>query len=228
MRHVGGPAPDVQITAEDGKPVSVGGKGGTVLLIDFWNSHDTTPDYAQALKQLHDAYRSELYVQFLGVNTDGEVAAEQAHKFAREAGFTWPQHYERESRRAPISHGKFKAGPPPWTIVIDGAGRVRAVGAVTDPAFCYALRTAVREASSQFATDDSDTSDGAKAEPAAPRVSKNDLPSNPEAEAMLRQARAYIRSGMRNKAKELLREIIRKYPGTREAYDAEDRLRSLP
>ena len=225
MRHVGAAAPKVQITTDDGKRISVGDGGGIVLVIDFWDSRDTTPEYAKALKELQNTYRSELYVQFLGVNTDGEAASDDAHKFAREAGYAWPQHYEKESRRAPITYETFKAGSPPWTIVIDGAGRVRAVGVVTDPAFCYALRTAVREASRQFATDDAG---GDKDEQKPPTVSKNDLPSNDEADALLRQARTYLRTKMNTKAKEILQEIIRKYPGTRQARDAEERLRLLP
>lgn len=221
-RHLGQPVPDVDIPLEDGNKMSARQRYGNVLVVDFWNTHDVTEQYAQALKTLRAAYSSEFRVQFVGINSDSEARVDQARAFAEAAGYTWPQHYERKAGRAPITHKAFHAGSPPWTVVIDGAGRIRAVGAVTEPAFCYALRATVAEVTGKLAGERPAPHKGKK------RVAKSDLPSDPEAQALLRKARTFLKTGMKKKAKELLKEIIRKYPGTREARDAQERLDYLP
>jgi hypothetical protein len=225
VKHVGSDAPSLTITAESGTKVAVKERKGSVLVIDFWNRRDTTKDYAKALKDLYTTLKSEKRVQFLGVNSDGQADADAARQFASAAGYSWPQHYEEKAGRGPITYDAFGAGLPPWTVVIDGKGRIRAVGAVTEPALQYALRTATSEATGQFAGGKG--SEAAAGQPGQARPGKGDLPSNDEAEAMLRQARAYIQTGMKTKARELLEEIIRRFPGTRQAREAEERLEDL-
>ncbi|MGD8453235.1 MAG: tetratricopeptide repeat protein [Phycisphaerae bacterium] len=228
VRKVGGPAPDVKIVAEDGTRVDVRERNGIVLVVDLWNMYDTTEAYAEALRALRDEMKSVLCVQFVGVNADGERRKAEAEAFAEKAGYTWPQCYEEKASRPPITHEAFGAGAPPWTVLVDGVGKVRAVGAVTDPAFLYAVRAVAREAQEKFAAG---AKGGGGATAAAggggatePRVGKGDLPSNDEAEALLRQARTYLRTGLKTKAKELLEKILREYPGTRQAREAEERL----
>ena len=249
LKRVGGDAPAVEIKTDDGMKWPARERYGVVLVIDFWQSRAMSDEYAGAVKDLYDEYRRQLHVQFIGVNTDSKQSVDEARRIAREAGYTWPQLFEEQAGRAPITHGAFRAGSPPWTVVIDGEGRVRAVGRVTEPALQYALRAAAGEAAGKFASQarpggrgrraqargaegsaggSAEGSTGGGAKPAAPPVAKGDLPSNPEAEALLRQARLYVKTGMKRQAKELFKRIIREYPGTRQARDAKERLALLP
>ena len=223
-RRIGTAAPDLVVAADEGTKFSMRARGGTVLVVDFWNTHDMTKACAAEVKRLYEEYASDRRVQFLGVNADDRSEVDAARSFAREAGFIWPQHYEGKATRPPITYEAFQAGASPWTVVIDGAGRIRAVGAVTEPAFQYALRAALREAGGVPAPTKPVSSEEKRKQTQPPPVSKEDLPSNDEAESLLREARTFIRTGMKTKAKELLAEIIRKYPGTKQAKDAQERL----
>jgi len=221
LRHMSELAPDETVVAEDGTKFALRGRFGVVLVVDFWNTKDTTRVYAEELRTLRDLNKSNFRVQFLGINADDENELSKAQEFAKSADWSYPQHYEKSSRRPPLTYGQFKAGNPPWTVIIDKDGKVQTVGSVEEPAFVYALRCAAAAASDKFVK---------KEEPGAGEqyVGKYDLPSNPEAAALLRQARTYLRTGMKTKAKELLEQIIRDYPGTREARDAQERLGGLP
>ena len=60
--------------------------------------------------------------------------------------------------------------------------------------------------------------------PAAPAA---ELPSNPEARGKLKLARTYLKTGKRTDAKLLFEEIVRDYPGTQEAEQAQEYLDSI-
>lgn len=244
MSRVGKPAPETPIETAGGEQLDPHQRGGKLLIVDFWNTTDTTTDYAAAVRALFEAYRRVDQVQFVGVNKDDDARRDAAQAFADKAKFDWPQHFEGVSRGSPLTDRAFRAGSPPWTLLIDGNGQVRAVGDVRTPGWRYALRSALVEAGGSLpeteaasppettspqqeaAADEDQTQSGDKPA-AAPRVPKTELPSNDEAEALLRQARTYIRTGMKTKARELLERIIREYPGTRQAADAQERLNYL-
>jgi hypothetical protein len=221
LKQVGSLAPEVELVAADGTKLSARARHGIVLLVDFWNTRGATREYAAALRTLKAAHAGNLRLQFVGVNWDAASNRAAAKRFAQEA-YAWPQVYEGRAAEAPLTHRAFQAGAPPWTVVIDGQGRVRAVGDAREPAIAYALRAALVEAGPKPGGPAA-----GPARPPEPQVGKGDLPSNDEAEALLRQARTYIRTGFKTKAKELLEEIIRKYPGTRQAREAEERLQLL-
>ncbi|MFH1747021.1 MAG: tetratricopeptide repeat protein [Planctomycetota bacterium] len=236
-KSLGQPAPDVEITASAGTRLAVRERFGVVLILDFWNRRDTTTEYAQALTELYATCRTEMRVRFVGINNDGPAKLTEARAAAERLGYVWPQHYEGESGEK-YNREVFSAGTPPWTVLVDGRGVIRAVGSVTEPAFQYTLRAALAESgqpAEERVPDRSATEPSGQGQATGPQaggserpVSKNDLPSNPEAAGLLRQARAFMKTGMKKKARELLERIIREYPGTREAKDAQERLGLLP
>ncbi len=238
IRQVGQDAPDVTIRTEDLSEFDVADRGEQVLVIDFWNTRRPPPEPAiAALKRLYDQYRDSPNVAFVGVSADSERDLEKARAFAKDHGMVWKQCYEGRSAAAPITHKAFKAGRPPWTVLIDSYGYIRAVGAADEPAFVYALRAAMAEARGQFKPLGPRTIRGEQ-RPGALTVRRQqdhgeptipgDLPSNPQAASKLRQARAFLKAGLKKKAKQLLEEIIRDYPGTLEAYKAKEYLETIP
>ena len=234
LRQVGEAAPDVEIRAADGTAFQTQRRNNRVLLIDFWNMLEKPDDTLSALlRTTYKEYRSTVYFDMVGVNADAEGRLADAQAFAKQAGYEWPQAYEKTSTNAPITHEAFHAGNPPWLVLIDAYGYVRAAGTATEPGFLYALRAAVAENEGRFAAVLPRTRAGvqaqvAKVEIAAATDKKDagdqDLPSNAEAASKLRQARAFLRTGLKTKAKELLEEIVRDYPGTREAQEAQEYL----
>jgi hypothetical protein len=240
IRGVGKEAPEVEIRTEDMTAFETARRGDRVLLIDFWNVLGTREDdTSAALRALHDEYQYSPHVDFVGVNADAEAQVPEAKEFAKERRYSWKQRYEYVAADAPITHQAFRAGNPPWQVLIDTFGYIRAVGSVAEPAFQYALRAAVAEAGGDYAAVMPRTRDGqqperpsAQVEPTAPRKPKSDdqdqeLPSNPDAQAKLSQARVFLKAKNRSKAIELFREIVRDYPGTQEAREAQEYLDSL-
>lgn len=239
IRQVGQDAPDLTIRTEDLSEFDVADRGEQVLVIDFWNTRRPPRETAiAALKRLYEQYHDSPNVAFVGVNADSERDLDKARAFAKDKGMVWKQCYEGRSAAAPITHKAFKAGRPPWTVLIDSYGFIRAVGSADDPAFVYALRAAMSEARGDVEPVGPRTIEGeqrqagvAKAAPKKKpgvRTNPGDLPSNPQAASKLRQARAFLKTGLKKKAKQLLEEIIRDYPGTLEAYKAKEYLETIP
>ena len=118
-------------------------------------------------------------------------------------------------------------------MIIDRDGVIRAVGLITEPAFQYALRATVAEANGEYPSLMPRTRDGRKSD--AARVARERrrqaeeaknpppkmLPSDPIAASLLRQARLYLKTGKRTLAREIFERVVREYPGTPEAKDAE-------
>lgn len=214
-------------------------RNGVVLVLDFWNRRDKPGDeQVKALRGLYEALAGVGKVEFLGVNADGPAQVKAARRFAADNGYSWPQHYERRTSGAPLTHKAFRVDSSPWQIVIDGEGNVRAVGSASEAAFVYALRAAVAEARGEYPPVRPKTTDGKpaprpKPEPPAvepePKAKEGpppqvELPSNPEARTLLTRARLFRKTGKRTEAKKLLKEVIEKYPGTREAKEAAEML----
>lgn len=237
MRGVGRKAPDVVIRADDMTEFSTVRRGDRVLLIDFWNVRvSPNNEEVAALRDLYQEYQPSLHVEFVGVNADAESRVSAAKRFAQEKGYVWKHRYEYQARQAPLTHQAFHAGSPPWQVLIDTLGYVRAIGAASEPGFQYALRAAVAEARGDQELVLPRTRDGQQAErpsaaieakPKKPDEPERELPSNPEALKKLRLARTYLKTGKRSDAKRLFEEIVRDYPGTREAQQAQEYLDSI-
>ena len=240
IRGVGRKAPDVVIRSDDMTEFATTRRGERVLLIDFWNTLVRPEERAsKALCDLYQEYRHNRYVAFVGVNADGETRVEQAKKFADESGYVWKQRYEYTATQAPITHEAFHAGKPPWVVLIDTFGYIRAIGAASEPGFQYALRAAVAEARGDHEPVMPRTHDGEQptrpsasferetGEAKASETRSGEPPSSSEAAAKLRLARTYLKTGKRTDAKRLFEEIVREYPGTREAEDAQEYLDSI-
>jgi len=238
LRMVGQRAPDVTIRTDEMEEIPVRRRLDRVLLIDFWNTLKPPPDEdIQALCDLYERIGRQRNVQFVGVNADPEERIDRAREFAKQHGFEWPQRYEGTAVNAPLTHEAFHAGSPPWLVLIDTSGYIRAVGTAREPGFRYALRAAIREARGDAEPVRPRTREGREAVPAAPsdeaaqgkKKDETAAPqSNPEAANLLKQARVYLRLGQRQRAKELLRRIVREYPGTLEARKAQEYLDNMP
>ncbi|MGE0480201.1 MAG: tetratricopeptide repeat protein [Phycisphaerae bacterium] len=243
LKQVGGLAPSEFISTGAAAGISPANRDGKVLLIDFWNVQSAPADEdVRALKDLVAWFGDGAKLEVVGVNADSAARVERAREFVEKAGYAWPQCYEEQMTNAPITHRAFNAGNPPWQVVIDRDGRIRAVGSARDAAFVFALRAAVSEAAGERAIVVPRTIEGERATgPAAvsgaggpgsaagggANAAGAPKPSDPEAASMLRQARAWIKTGRRTDAKRILQEIIAKYPNTREAEDAQYMLSGL-
>jgi hypothetical protein len=124
-------------------------------------------------------------------------------------------------------------------VLIDSRGYVRAAGDAAGPAFRYAVRAAVAEARGQFSYIAPRSIDGKSAVPESgaaaggprkkpPESGGGELRDDPDAQAKLTLARTYIRTGKRTEAKRLFQEIVRDYPGTRQAKEAQEYLDGMP
>lgn len=240
MEKVGVVAPDADLPTES-SAVPVRKRGSKALLIDFWSAlPEPDAEHAAALKQLHDAFAGGGDFELVGVNADAESRVEQAQALAARLGYSWPQVYEKQPAQAPITHKAFEAGSPPWLVLIDTYGFVRAVGAANEPALQYAVRAAIAEARGEFPAVTPRDREGQQPEAAGAKISVADkppeaarpaagpLPSNPEAASKLRQARAFLKTGKKTDAMRIFREIVRDYPGTQEAQEAQSYLDSSP
>ncbi len=236
-QRAGVPAPDVALETDRGS-VSCRRRGSNVLLIDFW-SMLPPPDEAHraALSRLAGEAGSDRGgLELVGVNADGSARRDEAASWAGEHGYAWPQVFEEAGPAAAISRGAFDAGRPPWVVLIDTYGFVRYVGAADDAALTYATRAALAEARGEFEPIRPRDKDGneppaavsvAEAAAAPKPKAQSDtgpLPSNPEAASKLRQARAFLKTGKRTDAMRMFREIVRDYPGTQEAKEAQEYL----
>ncbi|MFO0839318.1 MAG: hypothetical protein U1D55_12440 [Phycisphaerae bacterium] len=252
LNRMGIAAPRVELAIPGGvNPATPGG----VLVIDFWSLlKKPDPDYSAAMKALYACWKSDEHVRFIGVNADSATKTADARSFAKGAGYEWPQVFEEKATKAPITHEAFGVPGPPWLVVIDSQGFTRAIGQPTDAGIEYAIRAAAAEARGEFPPLGPCSRDGKRAEiaprkrpadekpmPAQPAgrggdkakpgpatPTSADLPNNDEAEAKLREARTFLRTGSKKHAKELFQEIVREYPGTRQAKDAQEYLDSLP
>jgi thiol-disulfide isomerase/thioredoxin len=235
IAQVGREAPDVSIATDDVKDISPRKRGDKVLLLDFWNTLAEPPkEHIERLKKLHAEFQGDANIEFVGINAESESRLDKAKEFAKRSGFAWPQRYEGVAIKAPITHEAFKAGQPPWVVLIDSYGFIRAVGAPGEPGFDYALRAALAEARGDFPPVMPRTRDGKQAKRESQTVSggegaskpgaapASDLPSNPEARKLLQEAHAMRRTGMKTKSKEMYQRIISEYPGTKEAKEAQE------
>jgi thiol-disulfide isomerase/thioredoxin len=243
LRGVGTPAPEITVTTEDGTAVTPAERDGVVLVIEFWATRFPPSDeLVTAFRQVYEVYQKDRKVEFLGVNTDSPARVEQAQVFAKSTGYVWSQHYERGTPRDKSVRKAFGAGTPPWQVVVGQYGYIRAVGAADEPGFQYALRAAVAEAKRRYDPVLARTRDGKQATPKgtvaetakrqAPDKKKpsatGELPSNPEAARKLGLARTFLKTGRRTDAKRLFEEVVRDYPGTREAKLAREYLDNWP
>jgi hypothetical protein len=239
LERVGERAPGVTIATDDGAPIAVAQRSQTVLLLDFWSTR-TPPSKAmlEGLHGLQSAYREELAFELVGINSDDEPDVGKARALAKANGYTGKIHYEKKSRGAPITHVAFQLEHTPVQVLVDGRGFVAAVGSVGDAGFIYAVRAAVAQARGDFAYLSPTKRSGelavsaprasAEEAPAKSPAADSELPSNPEAAGKLTLARTYLKQRVYGKAKQLLQEIVRDYPGTLEAREAQERLDGMP
>jgi thiol-disulfide isomerase/thioredoxin len=111
------PAPDLKLTALDGKPLAIAALEGKVVFLNFWATwcgpcRAEIPD----LIALQDRYKGRL--QIIGLNVDDEQADIQ--KYVEETGINYP--VAMTSNDVRIQFGGIPALPT--SFVLDTAGRV--------------------------------------------------------------------------------------------------------
>lgn len=241
LQGVGRAAPDVSIECEDGSTFKVADRGDRVLVIDFWNALTPAPkEHVAALVKLKSQWGDGKHFEIVGVNADSEARLARAVELARAAKMDWPQCYEKTAAKAPITHEAFKAGNPPWCIIIDSFGGIRAVGAADEPGVQFAVRASIAEASGEFDPLMPRTRDGTQlakpgsrgelaqaaeksqaARPPKPTPGEKQRISEPEAAKLLNQANLMRRGGNKTKARELYQKIVAEYPESKEAEEAQ-------
>lgn len=236
LAEVGTRAPEATIVTADGGRIAAHDRNKTVLLIDFWaTKHAHSQAALAALRMLSVETEPELLFLMVGVNTDSDTT--KAKKYVADKKLNWKQCYEGKESGAPITHTAFKIGAPPVRqVLIDGRGYVRASGPISEPGIVYAARAALGEAKGLFPyvaprnlagepavkEPGAGAAGGGAVKKADAKPAAGELPSNPDAANLLLRARAAMRAGMRNEARKLFQEIIDKYPGTKEAKEAEE------
>ncbi len=244
LNAMGKPAPEGLIRTDDLSEYSLSRRDGRALLIDFWNTTQPAPaESMDALKAVYAEFQYSTNIEFVGVNADAREQKPAAKAFAEKNGLVWKHCFEEQSADAPLTHKAFRAGPPPWQVLVDAQGLVRAVGDCAEPGLAYAVRCAVAEAEGAHELVLPKNIAGKSPEPAKAKVvveagggekskekpaTSGRLPSNPEAKQKLLMARTFLRSGNKSKAKELLHEVVDNWPGTEEAREAAEILETLP
>lgn len=241
LELVGTAAPGVVVEAGDGARFDLRMRQGVVLVLDLWSTTGRPNErQLEGLRRLNAEFATDPRLRLLGINSDPPTGAAAAEALARELKVDWPQHFER-SVEAPLTRGAFKIDAPPIQVLIDGDGLVRAVGLASEPEFVYAVRAAVAQAKGQHTVIRPKTVAGVVASPpagpsgAGPDAANKpgdaakdtpqmqpELPSIPEARDLLDRARLYLKTGKKTEAQKLLKELIEKYPHSREAKEARD------
>ncbi len=238
LRTVGQAAPDVLIRTDDLSEYRTRRRGGKLLLLDFWNLTTPPPeDAVAAVVALYKLYRDTLYIQFVGIDADAEQRIAEARRFAQEHGMVWKQCYEGQAVGAPLTHKAFGAGKPPWQVLIDTMGYIRAVGDARTPEFQFAVLAAINEARGDAPAvlvrdrrgkQPERRSESIKAaKPPESGQTAVEKPGNAEASRLLTLARTYLKTGRKSDAKALFERIVREFPGTPEARQAQEYLDSV-
>ncbi|MSO21168.1 MAG: TlpA family protein disulfide reductase [Acidobacteria bacterium] len=134
MPTEGQPLPAFEFTDVDGRPISSATLLGKVLVVDVWASWcEPCKTEMPAFEQLHQQYR-EKGLAIIGISID--ITAEDAARFAREIGVTYPIVHHPE-----IMTDWGLLGLP-TTLIVDRAGIVRGkiVGFEYKDAFEKSLR----------------------------------------------------------------------------------------
>jgi thiol-disulfide isomerase/thioredoxin len=112
------PAPDFKLTGLDGKPVTLAGSKGKVVLVNFWATwcgpcRAEIPD----LVELQNKYKDRLQILGLAVDDDDPAAVK---KFAAKFGINYPVALATNEIR--LQYGGIPALPT--SFVLDSEGRV--------------------------------------------------------------------------------------------------------
>lgn len=244
LAAVGRSAPAATLALEGSGSVQLTPRRGAALLLEFWSVKDSAgasaggkPEPGGAMMREDEAfaalvaeYETEPAVDVLGVNSDPRGDLASARRAAEARKLANRQHYE-QAQGKPALREALGIGPGRSVVVIDSRGFVRAAGSAEQVGLQYALRAAVAEARGEFAwiapvdlAGKAAVIEGAVADraPAAKKPpAAGEKPSNSDAEAKLRQAHALRRTGHKTRAREMYQEIIRDYPGTVQAEEAE-------
>ena len=139
---VGRPAAPFALATFDGKPVSLEGFRGQVLVLNFWASWCYPACYEEA-PVLEAAWRTYRDRGLVVLGVDIQDTEEAALKFIRQFALTFPNAPDPKGKVS-IDYGVYGV---PETFVIDRRGVIRKkhVGAVTEPILREAVEPLLQE-----------------------------------------------------------------------------------
>lgn len=237
FRQVGQAAPDLDIKLDGARDLNPRQLTRTALALVFWRRADISdPEaFAGAIEPLHKWRLDHTSVRLVGVNCDTPADQKAARQFEGAHNLKWEACENAEEVAKAFGVTEF-----PTMIIVDEEGLIRAVGRPDAPAMHYALRVTTRYADGDadyFPPRDQDGVVIKVERPASAPVEASAAPTpagggdalrdDANAESKLREARAFIRTGMKTKAREILEAVIRDYPGTKQAVEARQRLADL-
>jgi thiol-disulfide isomerase/thioredoxin len=128
---VGEPAPAFDARTVDGRPVSLAGLRGKVVLLDFWATWcgscrlelpHLIEDYAR--------FGKDGRFEIVGVSVDEDL--DLVPRFVSSRGLGWPQTALGPAARNPIAR-LFNVNSTPATVLVDASGRIAALNLVGEP-----------------------------------------------------------------------------------------------
>lgn len=119
--------PAIEVTALDGKPLSLGDYEGKVLLIDFWATW-CGPCIRELpnVKEVYAKYKDKGF-DILGVSLDRDGAREKLEKFIQENEMPWRQIYDGKGWESEVG-SLYGVSSIPKTYLLDKEGKVVEVG----------------------------------------------------------------------------------------------------
>ncbi|MCA9244099.1 MAG: hypothetical protein KDA32_09105 [Phycisphaerales bacterium] len=239
FRKVGEAAPETPLKFENARDLSPRALNRSVLALVFWRRDDIRdPDaFSKAVAPLRAWALDHASVKLVGANCDGASDAETAKQFEGAHDLKWESCVNGQELAKAYDITEF-----PAVVIVDSEGLIRTIGRPETPATHYSLRVATRYAegaADYFPPRDAEgklikIERPSESAPASASSSGGAAPSSgdglrddPAAESRLREARTFIRTGMKSKAREILQAIIRDYPGTKQAVEAQQRLADL-
>jgi thiol-disulfide isomerase/thioredoxin len=138
-------APDLSGTTLDGKPLSLAGYRGRVVVLNVWASW-CAPCRAEA-PGMERVYRSEQSkgVEFIGIDTRDQP--DNARAFVRNFSLTYPNLVDSDSQMVLRFKGTLPPNAIPTTLILDRQGRiaVRALKPLTEEELRRVLDPVVTE-----------------------------------------------------------------------------------
>jgi thiol-disulfide isomerase/thioredoxin len=133
--------PDFDVTDLEGKPLSVAGYKGRVVMIDFWATWcgpcvGEVPNVAAVYKQYHDKG-----FDIIGVSLDQAGDKDKVVSFTKEHEMPWRQYYDGKGWQNDLAV-KYHIRGIPATILLDGNGTIigkNVRGPMLEPAVQKAL-----------------------------------------------------------------------------------------
>ncbi len=119
----GSPFPDFAEKDLEGKPLSIGGHKGKLVLVDFWATWcgPCRAELPNVLETYHKFHEKGLDI--VGISLDSD--RQKLDSFLKEQGMTWPQYFDGQGWQNKLA-AKYGVNSIPATYLIDAEGNILA------------------------------------------------------------------------------------------------------